>query len=208
MDALTDRQQEVLSFIEEERARYGVPPSTREIQRHFAFASQTAALNHLRALERKGKIHRQAGKARAVSVVTDLPRGRIVDIPIYGRIAAGLAEMVEQEVDGVLSVDTATAGLGRKARVFALKVRGDSMIGAQINDGDTVILEAREPRDGDIVAALIDGETTLKRYVVSHGKPFLHAENPRFPDLIPATELIVQGVVITLVRRIGRTGRS
>src|SRR5688500_5652715 len=98
MDALTDRQQEVLSFIEEERARYGVPPSTREIQRHFAFASQTAALNHLRALERKGKIHRQAGKARAVSVVTDLPRGRIVDIPIYGRIAAGLAEMVEQEV--------------------------------------------------------------------------------------------------------------
>jgi repressor LexA len=205
MDPLTERQQEVLSFIQEEHARYGVPPSTREIQRHFEFASQTAALNHLRALERKGAIQRRRGKARAVSVVSELPRGRIVDVPIYGRIAAGLAETIEQEADGVLSLDAASAGIGKKSRVFALKVRGDSMIGAQINDGDTVVLEKREPRDGDIVAALIDGETTLKRYVVSDGKPYLHAENPRFRDLIPARELIVQGVVTTLVRRIGRS---
>jgi repressor LexA len=205
MDSLTERQQEVLSFIQEEHARYGVPPSTREIQRHFEFASQTAALNHLRALERKGAIQRRRGKARAVSVVSELPRGRIVDVPIYGRIAAGLAETIEQEADGVLSLDAASAGIGKKSRVFALKVRGDSMIGAQINDGDTVVLEKREPRDGDIVAALIDGETTLKRYVVSDGKPYLHAENPRFRDLIPARELIVQGVVTTLVRRIGRS---
>jgi repressor LexA len=205
MEALTERQQQVLTFIEEEHARYGVPPSTREIQRHFAFASQTAALNHLRALDRKGAIHRRAGKARAVSVVSELPRGRIIDVPVYGRIAAGMAETIEQEIDGVLSLDAASAGIGRKTRVFALKVRGDSMIGAQINDGDTVVLEAREPRDGDIVAALIDGETTLKRYVIADGKPYLHAENPRFPDLIPARELVVQGVVTTLVRRIGRS---
>jgi repressor LexA len=74
------------------------------------------------------------------------------------------------------------------------------MINAHICDGDTVILEFREPRKGDIVAALIDGETTLKRYFVERGKPYLHAENPDYPDLIPARELIIQGVLIALLR--------
>jgi repressor LexA len=74
------------------------------------------------------------------------------------------------------------------------------MINAHICDGDTVILEFREPRKGDIVAALIDGETTLKRYLVERGHPFLRAENPRFPDLIPARELIIQGVLVALLR--------
>jgi repressor LexA len=78
------------------------------------------------------------------------------------------------------------------------------MIDAHIMDGDTAILEAREPRHGDIVAALIDGETTLKRYLVKNGAPFLRAENSRYPDLIPATELVAQGVLIGLMR--GRQG--
>lgn len=75
------------------------------------------------------------------------------------------------------------------------------MIDAHICHGDTVILEVREPRKGDIVAALIDGETTLKRYVVEHGKPFLRAENADFPDLIPARELVIQGVLVGLLRK-------
>ena len=204
MHGVTKRQQQILDFIEGEQSRHGVPPSTREIQQQFGFASQTAALNHLRALERKGAIQRRPGKARAVSVVSQLSREKIVNIPIYGRIAAGMAETVDQENEGVLSVDVASTGLGRKAKTFALKVRGDSMIGAQINDGDLVVLECREPAHGDIVAALIDGETTLKRYVIARGKPFLRAENPRFPDLIPAQELIVQGVVVALIRKVGR----
>ena len=74
------------------------------------------------------------------------------------------------------------------------------MVDAHICDGDTVILEFREPRRNDIVAALIDGETTLKRYLVEKGKPFLRAENELFPDLIPARELIIQGVLVGLVR--------
>ena len=74
------------------------------------------------------------------------------------------------------------------------------MIDAHICDGDTVILEVREPQRGDIVAALIDGETTLKRYLVEKGKPFLHAENEDYPDLIPARELIIQGVMVMLMR--------
>jgi repressor LexA len=76
------------------------------------------------------------------------------------------------------------------------------MSGAQIADGDTIILQKRMPKNGDIVAALIDGETTLKRYVLEKGQPFLKAENPAYPNLIPAAELAVQGVMIGLLRRV------
>lgn len=200
--ALTSRQQQVLDFIDTQHAHSGVVPSTREIQEHFQFASQTAVINHLRALERKGMIQRQPGKARAVSIVSDLRRESIIDIPIYGQIAAGMAESsVEEDWAGQVSVDSATTGISRNARVFALTARGESMIGAQIASGDVVILEIREPKNGDVVAALIDGETTLKRYVMSRGRPYLKAENPDFPDLIPVRELVVQGVMVALVRK-------
>jgi repressor LexA len=76
------------------------------------------------------------------------------------------------------------------------------MIGAQIANGDTVLLQRRVPKNREIVAALIDGESTLKRYVVNHGEPFLKAENPSYPDLIPAAELVIQGVMIGLLRRV------
>jgi repressor LexA len=177
-------------------------PSTRDIQKHFGFSSQTAAMSHLRALEKKGVIQRHANKARAVVFPADLERAEIVDIPIYGMIPAGFATDQEQQSEGTVAVDTHTLGLGRNAKAFALKVRGESMIGANICDGDVVILEAKEPRPRDIVAALIDGETTLKRFVVEKGQPYLHAENDNFPDLIPATELIIQGVMQALIRQV------
>src|SRR4051812_6883187 len=180
MESLTDRQQEVLDYILECNAHTGVTPSTREIQEHFGFASQTAAMNHLRALERKGVIQRQPGKARAVSVTANLNREPIVDVPIYGSIAAGMAESVEQETLGTVSIDAATLGITQRRGAFALKVRGDSMVNADIQDGDLVVFEQRPPRSKDVVAALIDGETTLKRYVFERGRAYLKAENPRF----------------------------
>ena len=198
---LTDRQQQVLEFIASAQHKSGVTPSTREIQEHFGFASQTAAVNHLRALERKGVLQRHAGKARAMALVSTLNRDPIIDIPIYGSIAAGFSELTEASRDGVLSMDTRAVGLRIAARAFALKVRGDSMIGAQINDGDLVVLEVRAPKSNDIVAALIDGETTLKRFIMNRGRAFLKAENPKYPDMIPLTELVVQGVMVALVRR-------
>ncbi len=204
MEPLTDKQQAILDFIEQEQASTGIMPSTREIQEHFGFASQTAAVNHLKALERKGAIQRLAGKARAVALTSTLKREPILDIPIYGQIAAGMAETVEQEDDGIMTVDASSIGVRKGQRVFALKVRGDSMIGAGINDGDLVVLEIREPRNGDVVAALIDEETTLKRYVVSRGRAHLKAENPQFPDLIPVRELVIQGVMVALIRKVGR----
>ena len=130
----------------------------------------------------------------------DLDRGDIVDVPIYGSIAAGMSQDAEPEQEGSVAVDVSALGIPRHARTFALKVRGNSMIDAHICSGDTVILEFREPRKGDIVAALIDGETTLKRYLVNKGQPFLRAENADFPDLIPARELVIQGVMIALLR--------
>jgi len=197
---LTHRQQEILDYLRKTQRQTGLMPTTREIQHYFGFASQTAAMSHLRALERKGVIQRLAGKARAVIFPEELDRGEILDIPIYGNIAAGMAQDVEHERQGCVSVDITALGIPRNARTFALKVRGDSMIDAHICNGDTVILEFREPRKGDIVAALIDGETTLKRYLVDHGKPFLRAENADYPDLLPARELIIQGVLVALLR--------
>ncbi|MCX6878233.1 MAG: transcriptional repressor LexA [Verrucomicrobia bacterium] len=197
---LTYRQQEIVEYLRMAQRKTGVMPSTREIQHFFGFASQTAAMSHLRALERKGVIQRIPGKARAVIFPAELDRAQIVDIPIYGRIAAGMAQDAEPQRDGCISIDIATLGIPQHARTFALRVRGDSMINAHICNGDTVILEFREPRKGDIVAALIDGETTLKRYLTDKGKPFLRAENPHFPDLIPARELVIQGVLVALIR--------
>lgn len=197
---LTSRQQEILDYLKMSQRRTGIMPSTREIQHYFKFASQTAAMSHLRALERKGVIQRLAGKARAVIFPEDLDRGEIADIPIYGSIAAGMAQDTETEREGCISVDITALGIPRHAKTFALKVRGDSMIDAHICSGDTVILEFRQPRKGDIVAALIDGETTLKRYLVEKGQPFLRAENPEYPDLIPARELVIQGVLVALLR--------
>jgi repressor LexA len=200
-EPMTQRQAEILEYLKSAQRKTGVMPSTREIQHYFKFASQTAAMSHLRALERKGVIQRLPGKARAVVFPEELDREEIVDIPVYGQIAAGMASEVEQEKEGCISIDIATLGIPRTARTFALKVRGDSMIDAHICHGDTVILEFREPRDRDVVAALIDGETTLKRYVMNKGKPYLHAENEEFPDLIPARELIIQGVLVALLRK-------
>jgi repressor LexA len=198
---LTHRQQEILDYLRKTQRQTGLMPTTREIQHFFKFASQTAAMSHLRALERKGVIQRLAGKARAVIFPDELDRGEILDIPVYGSIAAGMAQDVEQERQGCIAVDISALGIPRNAKTFALKVRGDSMIDAHICHGDTVILEFREPRKNDIVAALIDGETTLKRYVVEKGKSFLRAENPDYPDLIPARELIIQGVMVALMRQ-------
>lgn len=198
---MTKRQQELLQFLKDCQQQNGLMPSTREIQAHFGFASQTAAISHLRALENKGVIVRLAGKARAVMFPEDLERSEVIDIPIYGSIAAGMAEAVDAVEESRLSIDVSSLGLSSDRRTFALRVRGESMIDAHICHGDTVILEMREPRDGEIVAALIDGETTLKRFVRKGRQVFLHAENENFPDLIPARELTIQGVMVGLLRK-------
>ncbi|MEX1110385.1 MAG: transcriptional repressor LexA [Chthoniobacterales bacterium] len=203
---VTARQQQVLDYIGRHRERHGLPPTVREIQAHFGFASPNAAASHLRALERKKLVQRGPGAARALQVTGD-DRKEVSAIPVYGDIPAGFPDTREQRPDGCIYADLDSLDVRRTARTFAVRVRGDSMIGAHILDGDLVVLELREPNHGNIVAALIDGETTLKRYLVKNRRPFLRAENPKYPDLIPAHELVIQGVMIALFRKPKDAGR-
>jgi repressor LexA len=197
---LTERQRGILEFIQTEQREKGITPSTREIQHHFGFASQTSVMQYIATLERKGFLDRHARKARAL--ITPVQKVRITDIPIYGQIPAGMATLTEQTIEGHVSLDTRSVNASKNGRTFALRVRGDSMIEAHILDGDVVILEDRKDvQNGDIVAALIDGETTLKRYVMEHGRPYLKAENPLYPNLVPARELRIQGVMVSLIRK-------
>ena len=202
MPELTARQQEVLDFIRRQQQQTGFPPSSREIQEHFGFQSQTAAMNHLRALERKGVINRTPGKARSAVDPNFRFLSRLRPIPILGQIPAGMPSETAEWSGSKIGIDLAAFGVESGAEVFAVRVRGDSMLGAQIADGDTVLLQKRIPKNGEIVAALIDGESTLKRYLLDQGEPFLRAENPLYPDLLPAAELVIQGVMIGLLRKV------
>jgi repressor LexA len=163
-------------------------------------------MQYIAALERKGFLNRHARKARAL--ITSVQKVRITDVPIYGQIPAGMSTLTEQTIEGHVSLDARSANISKNRGTFALRVRGDSMIGAHIVDGDIVIFEdSKDVQNGDIVAALIDGETTLKRYVMEHGRAYLRAENPRYPNLTPARELKIQGVMISLVRKQERRKR-
>ena len=201
---LTNRQRQILEFIQSAQLAGDVAPTLREICAHFGFKSSKAAADHVAALKRKGFIAWEAGKARSLRVISPLAklRRQIVDIPLFGSIPAGAPQTREQDAEGCVSVDIATIGYKPTRNAFALRVTGDSMIGQHILNGDFVVLEhGPEPRNGQIVAALIDGASTLKTFVIKGGKPFLKAENPKYPDLIPAQELMIQGVFKALIRR-------
>lgn len=214
MNKLTSRQNEILDFLQFYQKERATWPSFREILAHFGFRSTNAVMGHLRALERKGFLSRVHGQARTFRLNVQPPPGSgtlaasqppgLLDIPIYGNIPAGFPDGVEPSGEiGRLQIDGETIGLRRNRRCFALRVRGDSMEEAGIQDGDTVIVEQHNPNDGNIVAALIDGETTLKRFISRNGQPaYLKSENSRYPNLFPTSELVIQGVVRAVIRRL------
>ena len=125
-----------------------------------------------------------------------------MEIPLFGSIPAGFGRNREQESDECIPVTIESVGFKPTRNTFALRVSGDSMIGKHICDGDIVVLEhGPEPLPGQIVAALIDRKSTLKTFLVKNGKSFLTAENPKYPDLIPSEELMIQGVFRALIRK-------
>lgn len=204
MVELTKRQRQIVNFIENCSRDTGVAPSFQEIADHFGFRSLTTVASHVRLIRQKGALSQAPGRARSLHVISEFQnmRQRVLDIPIYGTIPAGFATDRRQEAQGCISVDVASIGIKPTSRTFALEVRGDSMIGRHILNGDLVVVEhGITPRNGDVVAALIDNESTLKTFVIERGKTFLHAENPKYPDFIPAQELVIQGVMVALVRR-------
>lgn len=204
MTALTLKQQQILDFIQKVQRADGVTPSYQEIADQFGFRSLNSVTSHVRLLGQKGFLISDSGKARSLRVTSPLARlrSRVMDIPILGRIPAGYPEDGTPEAEGCVSVDVASVGFNPTRNTFAVRVRGASMIGRHILDGDVVILErGPDPRHGQVVAALVDGERTLKTYVVKNGKPYLKAENPKYPDIIPAQELVIQGVFKALIRK-------
>ena len=207
MKELTDRQKQILDFIQQRQDSQRLTPTLREIAAHFRFRSANAALAHVKALRAKGFLKRLPGRARSLQVLDphapkNWSRPQVVTVPIYGAIPAGRPEDAIQEDEGCVLMDIDTLGIRPTARTFGLKVRGDSMIGKSIVDGDIAIIEhGVQPRPGDVVAALIDGQVTLKTFLVQRSKPYLRAENPRYPNLVPQEELQIQGVMVALVRR-------
>lgn len=205
MAALSPKQSAVRSFIATELAAGRPCPSHREIALHFRFASSYAAVCHIQALIRKGALMAEAGKARALRLAEDakpLVRPSVVEIPLFGSIPAGFGQDREQETEGCVAVDIATIGFKPTRNTFALRVVGDSMIGRHVCHGDIVILEhGPDPRQGQMVAALIDRKSTLKTFVLKNNRPFLKAENPKYRDLIPSEELMIQGVFRALIRK-------
>jgi SOS-response transcriptional repressor LexA len=126
----------------------------------------------------------------------------VATVPVYASMPAGLSEDALPKEESVLLIDVETLGIKPTARTFGLRVQGDSMIGLSIVDGDLAIIEhGVKPRPGDIVAALIDGQLTLKTLVWRRGKPYLRAAPRRRPNLIPQADLQIQGVLVALVRR-------
>jgi repressor LexA len=199
---MTERQEQILDFIRLFQREKGVPPSSREIQRKFRFSSQTTVIGHLRALANKGQIEQLAN--RTWGLKASAVQAQLFEISVFGSIPAGLPAMQEQVPDETIAFNPSIFGVRRTGshQVWALRVHGDSMIGAHIADGDLVVLERRDPREGDIIAALVDETTTtLKRLVHLRGRPVLRAANKRYRDIVPERRLESQGVVVGLIRR-------
>jgi repressor LexA len=197
---LTMQQQEVQRFLEERDQRGESPPTYREICKRFGYSSTKAAADQITALERKGFVIREKGRARGIRLVR-----KSSGIPLLGHITAGFPSTALEESRERLDLDPALFGIQDRSKAFALRVAGDSMIGRQIFDGDIVVLDNTiVPRNGDIVAALIDNECTLKTLVRRGRKVWLRAENPKYPDLIPAADLQIQGVGRAVIRLLNK----
>lgn len=205
MTKLTTCQRRVLEFIQNSVRDSGYPPTRQEIADHFRYRSLTTVESHLRLITKKGFLKMEPHQARGLQLTLPRPatRNTLLDVPLFGSIPAGSPDERQEEIIRYLTVDSETLKSKLSSDAFALQVKGDSMIGRHILDGDQVIIEPRrEPRHQDVVAALIDGQTTLKTLVIKNGKTYLKAENPRYGDLRPKEDLRVNGVAVAVLRNL------
>jgi len=208
MRELTARQRDVLNFIRGFTARHGVPPTVREIGEKFRVTPR-AAFDHLRALERKGMLQRRAAPGRTARglTLTEAAGGRSqsASVPILGRIAAGQPLLAEENREGELPI-AAGALPGRGEDLFALRVRGESMISAHICDGDLVLVRRQDSAQlNDIVVALVESEAgdeaTVKRFQRDGERVVLKPEHPTMaPIVVDARAVRILGKVVGLLR--------
>ncbi|OIO01879.1 hypothetical protein COY52_02630 [Candidatus Desantisbacteria bacterium CG_4_10_14_0_8_um_filter_48_22] len=208
---LTKRQKEILGFIEQSTTDCGYAPSYLDIQKKFSFKSPNASKDHILALERKGYIKRDPHKSRSLRLTNGKTNGNgngvsAVNIPIVGRVAAGEPIFAVQNIEGSLAVDNSF--VKNPQDVFALRVKGNSMIDAGIFNGDYVIVHKQEVPDynGDTVVILIDGEATVKRlYKEKDGRLRLQPANESMQPIFvnPADKQVwVAGKIKLVIRKI------
>jgi repressor LexA len=211
MDDLTKRQREILDYLVGYLAGRGYPPTIREIREAFGLSSNRGIVDHLKALERKGYIRRAKGSSRAIEILHDSASGSrndsvpdgVMRYPVAGRIVAGApAPPVEDEGGGFL-ID---GGLFHAGGDFLLEVKGDSMAGDHILEGDLVVVKRAEScENGDTVVALIDGEATVKRYHRAGDRIELRPANPSYEPIVLSEDGMQDcrliGIVIGVIRR-------
>ena len=211
MKEMTARQREVLEFIRIFGERHGVPPTVREIGERFEFTAR-AAFDHLRALERKGMLERRVtGKRASRTLVLPAHKGArrgdaaVPGIPLVGRIAAGVPITAVENHEDTIPLRPDWLGTGGQD-VFALRVRGDSMIEAHIMDGDLVLVRKQDTAgSGDIVAAMLDGEATVKRFARENGAVVLRPEHPTLKPIVVDAgrgDFRILGKVVGIMRQI------
>lgn len=214
VSGLTPRQGQVLEVIRSWVDRFGYPPSVREIGEAVGLTSTSSVSHQLRALQRKGYLRRDANRPRAVGVLAadsvgaaaaaaGLGDGEQVPkpayVPLVGRIAAGGPVLAEQAIEDVFPLPRDIVGEGE---LFLLSVTGDSMIDAAITDGDWVVVRQQpEAENGDIVAAMIDGEATVKTFKRKDGHVWLMPHNEAY-EPIPGDDASILGKVVAVLRRL------
>ncbi len=203
-EELSKNQLRILSYIKEEINSKGYPPSVREICTAVGLSSTSTVHSHLTALEKKGFIKKGNNKNRAIEVIDqesamyDLPKKEIVNIPLIGSIAAGQPILATQNAEDLFPIPVEWVG---KNDSFVLQVKGDSMINAGIFNGDYVVISCQNSaRNGDIVAALIDDEATLKRYFREKDHIRLQPENDNMEPIL-STEVAILGLLKCVIRK-------
>lgn len=201
MEGATERQRRILEVIEEFRAERGYPPSVREIGERVGLSSSSTIHAHLKTLERRGYITRDPTKPRALRSEgrSENPPDSVV-MPIIGRVAAGVPITAQENVEGEFVLPASFAP--RASDAFMLRVKGDSMVGAAILDGDLILVRPQpSAENGEIVVAMVDDEATVKRFYKEDGRIRLQPENPEMAPIF-SSDVTIVGRVEAVVRKI------
>ena len=201
MKKVTDRQEEILTFIRQFIITHKFPPTFREISDHFNI-SVRGAYDHIKALEKKGFIRCDKNRSRAIEIINERDdlnpnAADIREIPRLGVVAAGFPILSEENWDGTIQMP---AHMLKPGNYFALDVKGMSMQNAGIIDGDIAIIQQQSvANNGDIVVAMVDDAVTLKRYFMEHNRVQLKAENPDYPSIF-TREVKILGILAHIFR--------
>jgi repressor LexA len=205
MKMLTPEQQRVLDCIVEHQKAVGMPPTVREIAAKLGYRSINNVRQHLRLIQQKGHIRLRRGIARGIEILVaitrDLSGGEVIDVPLVGVVAAGTPITAIENIEGYVSIDRR---IFKGEGLFTLRIRGDSMKGIGVLDGDIVIVRQQPTaQQNDVVVAIIEGEATLKRYIREADRILLRAENPKYEDIVVRSdrEVLIVGKMVGVMRK-------